>query len=136
MGEKREIKELISKHYESVIKQLSILEQYSKLLKINIGDLDNKSSDTFSQKFEGLFDIEVNYYNGKVITKISISKKNDIDNIYSKKYIFKKSLEKIVLSNKDEILKRAVIKKDNLNDVYKRIISISEIRNDNLQKVK
>ena len=77
MGEKREIKELISKHYESVIKQLSILEQYSKLLKINIGDLDNKSSDTFSQKFEGLFDIEVNYYNGKVITKISISKKND-----------------------------------------------------------
>ena len=56
--------------------------------------------------------------------------------IYSKKYIFKKSLEKIVLSNKDEILKRTVIKKDNLNDVYKRIISISEIRNDNLQKVK
>ena len=90
MGEKREIKELISKHYESVIKQLSILEQYSKLLKINIGDLDNKSSDTFSQKFEGLFDIEVNYYNGKVITKISISKKNDIDNIYIVKNIYSK----------------------------------------------
>lgn len=90
MGEKREIKELISKHYESVIKQLSILEQYSKLLKINIGDLDNKSSDTFSQKFEGLFDIEVNYYNGKVITKISISKKMIliiyiVKNIYSKR---------------------------------------------------